>query len=158
MWFGDVFDRERYQGLDAEAFIDRDFPHDAGAIRWLEENVEGSVPIVEANGNSYSDNAIVSAMTGLPTILGWYVHEWLWRSDPEAVKVRAADVSALYNAQDEETLSILLSKYGIRYIFIGTNERAAFPQMNELLLQSAGTICYDNVNDPESAYIIEVEQ
>ena len=20
-------------------------------------------------------------MTGLPTVLGWYVHEWLWRDD-----------------------------------------------------------------------------
>lgn len=158
LWFGDVTDRERYQGLDAEAFVWRDFPHDAGAIQWLIDNVDGSLPIVEANGNSYSDNALVSSMTGLPTILGWYVHEWLWRSDSEGVKNRAADVSALYNAQDPETLSIILSKYGIRYIYIGTNERAAFPNMNEILLQSAGHIVYDNVDDPESAYIIEVEQ
>ncbi len=158
LWFGDVTDRTRFKGLNACDFIYDVFPHDAGAITWLEENVEGYVPIVEANGNSYSDNGVVSAMTGLPTILGWYVHEWLWRSDNEAVRERSSDVSALYNAADEETLDIILEKYGIKYIFVGTNERAAFPEMNEYLLQKAGHIVYDNIDDPESAYIIEVDQ
>ena len=32
MWFGDVADRSRYQGLDAKAFIYDQFPHEAGAI------------------------------------------------------------------------------------------------------------------------------
>lgn len=30
--------------------------------------------MLEANGDSYSDYERVSAMTGLPTVLGWYVH------------------------------------------------------------------------------------
>ena len=157
MWFGDVTDRSRYQGLNAENFIYEVFPHDAGAIKWLENNVEGSVPIIEANGNSYSDNAVVSAMTGLPTVFGWWTHEQLWRSDTEALRERSADISAFYNAQDEETLNILIEKYGIKYIFVGSNEKEAFPAMNELLLQSAGHIVYDNIKDPESAYIIEVD-
>ncbi len=157
LWFGDVCDRLRYKGLDAEAFLYDEFASDAGAVKWLEDNVKGSVPILEVNGNSYSDNAVVSAMTGLPTVLGWYVHEWLWRSDTDSLKERSADVSAMYTAPDIETLEILLNKYGIRYIFVGTNEREAFPDMNEFLLQSAGHIVYDNVNDPDSAYIIEVD-
>ena len=37
--------------------------------------------VLEANGDSYSGYERVSAMTGLPTVLGWYVHEWLWRDD-----------------------------------------------------------------------------
>jgi len=157
MWYGDLTDRSRYKGLNAENFIYEVFPHDAGAIKWLQENVKGSVPIIEANGNSYSDYAVVSAMTGLPTVLGWYTHEHLWRSDPEALNARAADVSAFYNAADPETLDILIEKYGIKYIFVGSNERTAFPEMNEVLLQKTGHIVYDNINDPESAYIIEVD-
>ena len=56
---------------------------DAGAIRWLDETIEGQSVVLEANGDSYSDYERVSAMTGLPTVLGWYVHEWLWRGIPQ---------------------------------------------------------------------------
>ena len=82
-WFGQVWNRELYQGLDATAFLETDFPEDAAAIRWLNDHVEGQPVVLEANGDSYSDYERVSAMTGLPTVLGWYVHEWLWRGNIE---------------------------------------------------------------------------
>lgn len=48
------------------------------AYIWLNKNVKGQPVVLEACGDSYQnyDNR-VSAMTGLPTVLGWYVHEWL---------------------------------------------------------------------------------
>lgn len=81
-WFGNIFDLSEYRGLDATAYLENVFSEDAGAIRWLDETIEGQPVVLEANGDSYSDYERVSAMTGLPTVLGWYVHEWLWRGDP----------------------------------------------------------------------------
>ncbi len=155
-WFGNVLDRSRYQGINATSFLERDFPEDAAAIRWLDEHVEGQVPIIEARGDSYSDCAVVSAMTGIPTVLGWYVHEWLWRSDPDAVQVRANDVDAFYRAQDPETARIILEKYGVRYIYIGSNERAAYPEMNESVLLETGTVVFGDADSPGTTKIIQV--
>ena len=44
-WFGEVWDKDQYQGLDATAFLESEFPEYAGAIRWLNEHVEGN-PVV----------------------------------------------------------------------------------------------------------------
>ena len=54
-WFGNVWDSKGYQGLDATAFLEKDFPEDAGAIRWLQETVKGQPVVLEAQGDSYSD-------------------------------------------------------------------------------------------------------
>lgn len=79
-WFGQVLDPSQYKGLNATAFMETDFVEDAGAIRWLKENIQDSPVVLEVNGDSYSNYERVSAMTGLPTVMGWYVHEWLWRN------------------------------------------------------------------------------
>lgn len=79
----EMFSISEYRGLDATAYLENVFSEDAGAIRWLDETIEGQPVVLEANGDSYSDYERVSAMTGLPTVLGWYVHEWLWRGNPQ---------------------------------------------------------------------------
>ena len=38
-WFGQVLDPSQYKGLNATAFLETDFVEDAGAIRWLKENI-----------------------------------------------------------------------------------------------------------------------
>lgn len=64
LWFGNVFDLSEYRGLDATAYLENVFSEDAGAIRWLDETIEGQPVVLEANGDSYSDYERVSAMTG----------------------------------------------------------------------------------------------
>ena len=54
-WFGEVQNPAEYEGLDATAFLDKSFMSDVEAIRWLNENVEGTAVIVEAQGDSYTD-------------------------------------------------------------------------------------------------------
>ena len=91
---------ERISGLDATAFLEKDFPEDAGAIRWLQETVEGQPVVLEAQGDSYSDCERVSAMTGLPTVAGSYVHQWLWRNDLAELNGRVEDVENIYTGTD----------------------------------------------------------
>ena len=116
-WFGNVWEVSSYQGLNATAFLETDFPADAAAIRWLRENIEGSPVVLEANGDSYTGYERVSAMTGLPTILGWYVHEWLWRNDVEDLNEKSADVQTIYTSADEGQVEALLEEYEVSYIF-----------------------------------------
>ena len=158
-WFGDVWEVSEYRCLDATRYMEAVFPEDVSAIRWLNENVEGTPVVLEANGDSYSDYERVSAMTGLPTVLGWYVHEWLWRGNTDDLNQRAADIQAIYTSQDSEEVARLLELYDVSYIFIGKCEREKFPEINEMLLQSFGEIVFGNTSDGlNSTYVIKLNR
>lgn len=155
-WFGNVLDPSEYRGLDATAYLENVFAADAPAIRWLENNVEGQPVVLEANGDSYSDYERVSAMTGLPTVLGWYVHEWLWRGDTQDLNARSADVEQIYTSADPTVVQELLEKYGVSYIFVGSKEREKYPGLNDSVLSQMGEVVYQ---DAESGtYILKVYQ
>ena len=108
--------------------------------------------VLEANGDSYSDYCRVSAMTGLPTVLGWYTHEWLWREDTDDLNERSAQIESIYTSVDETQVRGLLQEYDVAYIFIGKMEREKYPALNEELLRSLGTAVFD-----DEALIIRVE-
>ena len=131
-WFGNVLDVSGYRCLDATAYLENVYPEDAAAIRWLNENVEGNPVVLEANGDSYSDYCRVSAMTGLPTVLGWYVHEWLWRGDTADLNEKSAEIQTIYTSGDREAVEELLEKYEVEYIFVGSCEREKYGEnLNE---------------------------
>ncbi|MGN1141741.1 MAG: DUF2298 domain-containing protein [Oliverpabstia sp.] len=153
-WFGQVWDRDQYQGLDATAFLEKNFAEDASAIRWLNENVEGNPVVLEANGDSYSDYERVSAMTGLPTILGWYVHEWLWRDGTEELNQRVGIVETIYTSNDEELVKSFLEEYQVEYIFVGRMEREKYENLNENMLKSLGNVVFQD--DSSGTYILQV--
>ncbi len=149
-WYGNVLDPSGYQGLDATAFLDKEYPEDAGAIRALEADAAehpeyGTNPvIVEADGDSYSRYCRVSAMTGLPTVSGWYTHEWLWRGEPKEQQKRAEEIRKFYTGTDLEQAAEFLEKYQIRYIFVGSCEKEKYgADLNEEKLRSLGTVIYD---------------
>lgn len=52
-------------------------------------------------------------MTGLPTVLGWYVHEWLWRNNLEEENQRKEDVQTIYTSSNAEQIKDLIEKYKI---------------------------------------------
>lgn len=144
-WFGEVWYPSDYQGLDATAYIESDFPEDAAAIRWLKENIEGSPVVLEANGDSYTDFNRVSAMTGLPTVLGWYVHEWLWRNDVDDLNQKRADIENIYTSTDSELVKGLLDQYNVSYLFVGAREKEKYEErLNLVLLESLGDIVFQD--------------
>ncbi|MGB4658553.1 MAG: DUF2298 domain-containing protein, partial [Mobilitalea sp.] len=112
-WYGNIFDRTGYETLDCTAFMETTMPEDDKAIDWLNENVTGTPVVLEANGDSYTDYERVSVMTGLPTILGWRTHEWLWKSDTDILDERAADIATIYTSQDITAVKELLKEYNV---------------------------------------------
>lgn len=152
--FGDVKDMARMEGLDiGENFIQENFESDRKAIDWINRTITGTPVMLEANGDSYSKYQRVSSLTGLPTVMGWYVHEWLWRDDTSAQNVRAADIKKIYTSTDEVEVRQLIDKYNITYIYIGTLECEKFPELNHKLLQSIGTVAF---SDGVSTYVMRV--
>ena len=152
-WFGNVANPQERISTDASVFISEDFPTDFGAVAWLNTHVPGQPVVLEANGDSYSDYCRVSVATGLPTVMGWYVHEWLWRNNTAAQNLRAEDIRTIYTSDDEEMVRVLIDKYRIRYIFIGELEREKFPDLNDAMLQKIGEVAY---SDGKTTYIMRV--
>ena len=150
-WFGDVTDSAEYRGLDATAFLEETYPEDAGAIRWLDEYVKEQPLVLEASGSSYTDDCRVSAMTGLPTLMGWYVHEWLWRGDTTDLNAKNDDIQKIYEAEDPNAAGALLHRYGITYLFVGSVERSKYV-INDDVLRRLGEVVYEE----GTTYVIKI--
>ena len=142
-WFNGFPRKSAYQTLNATGYLENSIPDDAEAIRWLNKNVKGQPVVLEACGDSYQnyDNR-VSAMTGLPTVLGWYVHEWLWRNNLEEENQRKADVETIYTSTDKNKIQELIKKYHVVYLFIGTCEYEKYGKINTDLLDSLGQVVF----------------
>jgi YYY domain-containing protein len=115
--------------LDGTAYLAESHPEDYAAANWLNEWVHGAPVIVEApgsGGSSYVYEGRVSALTGLPTLLGWAGHEGQWRGSYDVQNARDPDIETLYNSLDRETALTLLDKYGISYVYVGPVERTRY--------------------------------
>jgi len=134
------------KGLDGTTYLKTLYPTDYQAILWLNENVSGQPVILEAQSDSYTDYARISANTGLPTVLGWTVHEWLWRGDYSIPAPRIADVQTLYETGDLQTAKQLLTRYNVKYVYIGSLEYQKYPQLIESKFRNLGRIVYQNQN------------
>lgn len=166
-WYGDIFDRQGYKGIDATQFLWDDFKDDYLAIEWLNENVTGTPVVLEANGYSYTAYQRVSVITGLPTVFGWYTHEQLWRSGPDTsddavvalLNGRANDVETIYTSSDMDLVSDLIDKYNIEYIYVGTLEKEKYIDLNHETIRSLGEVVFEDFDWEEydyRAYIVKV--
>ena len=111
---------------DANGQIDLSADYDA--IRWLQDNVEGSPVILEGLTPNYRWGGRVSVYTGLPTIVGWRWHQeqqrWGYR---QFVGQRARDVNRIYATPDAAEGLDLMRKYGVEYVYLGQLERLYYP-------------------------------
>jgi YYY domain-containing protein len=103
--------------------------HEYDALRWLQQHVEGTPVIAEATppnvGEAYrSLGSRVAVYTGLPTILGWDWHQQQQRAAlPDArIRDRMNDVATLYNTDNPEEARAIIEQYGVRYIYVGSQE------------------------------------
>lgn len=130
-----------YEEIDGLGWLSAQYPDDFAAIGWFNRQIAagtlsaregGGTPVIlEADGDSYTNYARMSVFTGLPTVIGWPVHEWLWRGTYDIVAPRREDVSRIYNDSDVEFTRKLLYRYGVSYVVVGTLERERYPSLNE---------------------------
>lgn len=125
---------QRTNSLDGLAYLQGSDPADYAAIRWLNSHVNGDPVIVEAVGPDYSDYAHISALTGLPSPMGWEGHEYQWRFNwlnaglnaPEFYR-RAGDVESIYTDPHPAVVMSLLAHYHAHYLYVGPLEQAKYP-------------------------------
>lgn len=137
-YFGELKNRK---GLDGLSYMKISRPEDYEAILWIQKNIKGQPVIGESQGDSYTDHGRISANTGLPTILGWTVHEWLWRGDYSYPNSRLEDVRLFYEGSIPQTLQII-KKYNISYAYIGDLEREKYTNIDEKKFDVIGKIVF----------------
>ncbi len=138
-----TWELSNYKGIDGLQFIASKYPEDYEAIEWLNANVKGQPTILEAHGDSYTTYGRISMATGLPTVQGWFVHEWLWRNDRNEPLSRGEEVQKVYESQDTAATLDIIKKYDIQYIIIGDLERVKFVALNEKKLLSLGEVVFE---------------
>lgn len=139
-YFGyrDYYGLKEYKGVNGLAWLAEKYPADYQAIVWLNNYVVGRPVIVEAVGESYTTFARVSTFTGFPTILGWRVHEWLWRGGFEIPGARTEEVRKIYEEPLSPDSQRLLAQYQVQYIIVGDKEREAYTKLDEAGLAKLG--------------------
>jgi len=105
-----------------------DLSHDYRAIRWMQDNVQGSPVIVEANTTEYKWGTRFTIYTGLPGVVGWNWHQRQQRTlTPQLVEERIAEITSFYTTEDPQAARDFLKKYNVKYIIVGQLERLEYP-------------------------------
>ncbi|MFO8035796.1 MAG: DUF2298 domain-containing protein [Anaerolineales bacterium] len=135
-----------------------DLSQDYRAIRWMQENIQGSPVIVEANQVEYHWGTRYTIYTGLPGVVGWSwhqrqqrnitPHEWVW----ERVNV----VNGFYETTDLGEARDFLQTYDVSYIVLGQLERAKYAPSGLEKFPAAEGVLWQPVFETEETIIYEV--
>lgn len=140
--------------LNGSVWLISSYPEDKEIIDYLNKHVNKQPVILEAQGDSYTDYERISANTGLPTVAGWWVHEWLWRGSSNVVGDRIPDVVALYQSKDINETSRLIKKYEIKYIIVSKLEKEKYPELYEDKFKKIGRLVFRSTNGIGAIYQI----
>ncbi len=117
--------------LDGLLFLKRYREGDYEAEKWIERNLPKEAVIVEAVGESYTESGRVATYTGRATILGWPVHEWLWRGNNDMVSPRQEEVRMIYQSTNNDEVKKILGRHDVSFVVIGDLERLKYPRLDE---------------------------
>jgi YYY domain-containing protein len=124
---------------------DLNLPGDAQALRWMQNNVQGTPVVLEGRSPVYRWGSRFSIYTGLPTILGWDVHEGQQRTGYMGMlQERIGDVERAYSSTNPQDALNVLRKYQVRYVVVGGLERKYYP--------AAGLAKFRNMPDLQLVY------
>lgn len=139
-------DLKGYVGLSGSLWLKERDPDIYYAIDWFNESVSGQPVILEAPGDSYTEYNSISSYTGLPTISGWYVHEWLWRGEASIPQKRVTDIEKIYTSDNIQETKTLLKKYKVEYVVLGKFEREKFPNIMRNKFENLGKLTFKSEN------------
>lgn len=140
----------KYKSLDGLSWFAQLYPNDYQAYLWLKK-VNGRPHILEAVGDSYTTFNRMSAFSGLPTVLGWRVHEWLWRGSYDIPGKRSTEVESIYLDPLSAESQRLLNQYVVKYVIVGDKEREAYKTLDTNELKKLGKVVFEEGN----TFIIE---
>lgn len=140
-YYGGFKDRTSLDGLQ---WLAKESPGDYAAVQWLKQTTTGRPVVLEGVGESYTTFARVSTFTGLPTVLGWRVHEWLWRGGFDIPGERTEHVRVMYEEPTTDAAQTLFAQYQVKYIMIGDREREAYPNLDLINLRQLGRVVFRN--------------
>ena len=133
-------DFREYQGLDGLRWMRDEEGDKWGAVMYLEEFGDGR-SLLEAAGDSYSRFNSVSAFSGTSSVLGWRVHEWLWRGGYSKVKEREEEVRMVFETGKERESRKIVNKYSVGWIYVGKEEREIY-EVDEKKLLKMGKVVW----------------
>jgi YYY domain-containing protein len=143
----------------ADFGVSMDLSQDYRAIRWMQDNVQGSPVIVEANCPEYRWCSRFTIYTGLPGVVGWNWHQrqqralmsnWVWD--------RIGEITAFYTTTDPAAAQAFLKKYNVRYIIVGQLERAEYIGEGLLKFDAYNGKLWQEVYRDEQTVIYEVPE
>ncbi len=154
------FGRAGFQTLDGSHWIRQQYPDSYQIIQKLNQlkTTSPDFNIVEAHGDSYTDYNLISAHTGLPTIIGWPVHEWLWRGSFDLVRPRAEEVQLIYEGQESDLPQIIkiLKKYRIKFIVVAEMEKNKYSILNSQKFYKIAQPIY--INQKTKSYLFKLKK
>ncbi|MFW5714420.1 MAG: DUF2298 domain-containing protein [Brevefilum sp.] len=127
------------KGLDGTAYMTEAQYYDLGqemqlvqdywAIRWLQDNVQGSPVILEGQAYEYRWGNRYTIYTGLPGVVGWNWHQRQQRAvlRNNIVQERVDAVNTFYTSVEQNDVQGFIEAYDVSYIVLGQLERIFYP-------------------------------
>jgi YYY domain-containing protein len=138
-----------------------DLSQDYRAIRWMQENVEGSPVIVEANMRDlYRWGSRFSINTGLPAVVGWEWHQQQQRAINPGIWVsnRIDQTDDFYKTINIETARKFLKRYGVKYFVVGQLEKNIYPHLSLEKFENGNGLYWNEVFRDGDTVIYQVIQ
>jgi YYY domain-containing protein len=140
---------------------DMDLSQDYRAIQWMQENVQGSPVIVEANlRDLYRWGSRFSIYTGLPGVAGWEWHEQQQRALVPSTWIsnRIDEINNFYLTADVQAALGFLREYDVKYIIDGQLEHNQYPGPGLDKFPAENGILWDEVYRDGDTAIYQVRQ
>ena len=131
---------------------------DYHAIRWMQENIQGSPVILEGQAYEYRWGNRFTIYTGLPGVVGWNWHQRQQRAvlRNNVVQERVDAVNAFYNSVDLGEIQDFITAYDISYIVLGQLERVFYPGPGLEKFEDYQGILWEEVYRHEDTIIYKV--
>jgi YYY domain-containing protein len=136
---------------DHDSFLPLSYDNDA--IRWMQDNVQGSPVIVEAQSfDLYRMSSRYTWNTGLPDVVGWDYHTRQHNAaiPTQFVTDRGNEIIAFYTGPDIASAMSFINRYNARYVIVGPMEQAYYgpsgglAKFDTMVAQGLLTVAYRN--------------
>ena len=103
-------------------------------------------------GDSYTDTDFISAFSGVPTVVGWRVHEWLWRGGYDPVGKREAEVARFYETASPAEAAEIIEKYNLGWVVVTAREKEKY-KIDDKIIRALGEVVYEG----KMSYLVRIK-